>query len=252
MDVVIKFTSASRMKKSREKLKAINKKEYLKSERTQIAELRKKKKGIMTEKDKDAHRLYEQIKKRLQRAKAKHILPSPSTSKASSSITPYSCKQTLSKAVLKTARALPNSPRKQKAVVTGLAKRIGIQLANEMEEQHLEGRNGDLEEATVVNFFYRPEIVYTCPGMKDVLTIWKDGEMKKLQKHYMTMFLKEAFYIFKEEHPDYKIGLSKFCSLRPKNVLCLKETSSEQCKSRIHENFMYKLKALKYNYNDDF
>lgn len=28
--------------------------------------------------------------------------------------------------------------------------------------------------------------------------------------------LKEAFYIFKEEHPDYKIGLSKFCSLRPK------------------------------------
>lgn len=134
----------------------------------------------MTEKDKDAHRLYERNRKRLQRAKAKNVMPSPSTSIASSPTTPYSCKQTLSKAVLKTARALPNSPRKQKAVVTGFAKRIGIQLANEMEE-HLEERNGDLKEATVVNFLYRPEIVYTCPGMKDVLTFWKDGEKKKLQ-----------------------------------------------------------------------
>lgn len=55
----------------------------------------------MTEKDKDAHSLYERNRKRLQRAKAKHILPSPSTSNESSPITPYSCKQTLNKAVLK-------------------------------------------------------------------------------------------------------------------------------------------------------
>lgn len=77
--------------------------------------------------------------------------------------------------------------------------------------------------------------MYTCPGMKDVLTIWKDREKKKLQKHYLHYhILNEAFYILKEEHPDYKIGLSKFCSLRPKNVQLLKETPSEHCKCRIH------------------
>ena len=104
----------------------------------------------------------------------------------------------------------------------------------------------------VTDFYFRSDIVYTCPGMKDVITIWKDGKKVKLQKHFMTMFLKEAFYVFKELHKDIKIGLSKFCSLRPENVLLLKQTPSEQCKCKIHENFILKLKSLKIQYNHDF
>ncbi|XP_063228207.1 uncharacterized protein LOC134534095 isoform X1 [Bacillus rossius redtenbacheri] len=248
-----KTTSASRMKKMREKQKTADPDGYLEKERKRIAELRKNKKKKMTVKDKAAQKIYERNRKRLQRAKknAKNAAKANS-SDMSSSGTPYSCKQTLSKAVWKTARALPNSPRKQKAVVTGLAKRIGLQLTTTMEESIAGTRNRCKEETSVINFLYRPDIVYTCPGMKDVLTVWENGKKVKLQKHFMTMFLHEAFYIFKEENPDYKISYSKFCSLRPKNVLLLKETPAEQCKCRIHENFILKLKALKHTYNNEF
>lgn len=109
-----------------------------------------------------------------------------------------------------------------------------------------------IDYTKVTNFFFRPDIVYTCPGMKDTICIWDNGIKKTLQKHYMTMFLKEAFYIFIEENPEFEVGFSKFCQLRPKNVLLLKSTPSEQCKCKIHENFMLKLKALNYEYTNNF
>lgn len=253
-----KSTSASRMKKMREKQKAANPNEYLEKERKRIAEFRQKKKEKMTVKEKAAQKLYERNRKRLQRAKAKVTnvsnVAASTSSNNSSPASPYSCKQTLSKAVWRTVRSLPNSPRKQRAVVTGLAKRVGISLSNIMEENLActSSRPTQIEEATVTNFFYRPDIVYTCPGIKDVITVWQEGKKEKLQKHYMTMFLHEAFSVFKEENQEVKIGFSKFCSLRPKNVLLLKETPAEQCKCRLHENFIMKLKALKYTYNNDF
>lgn len=86
--------------------------------------------------------------------------------------------------------------------------------------------------------------MYTCPGLNDIITVWKNGKKEKLQKHYLTMYLKEAFFIFKESNLNVEIGFSKFCSLRPKNVLLMKETPAHQCLCKIHQNFMLKLSAL--------
>lgn len=255
----VKSTSASRMKKMRYKQKAANPEDYLDKERKRIAELRKNKKEKMTNKERAAQKISDRNRKRLQRAKAKaknvsNITTPTHPNNSSPAKTPYSCKQSLSKAVWRTVRSLPNSPRKQKAVVTGLATRVGLKLSNAMEENLActSSRPARTQDASVINFFYRPDIVYTCPGMKDVITVWKDGKKEKLQKHYMTMFLHEAFCVFKEENEEVKVGFSKFCSLRPKNVLLLKETPAEQCKCRLHENFILKLKALKYTYNNDY
>ena len=41
-----------------------------------------------------------------------------------------------------------------------------------------------------------------------------------------------------------KVKLCKFCDLRPKNVLLLKQSISDQCKSITIENFINKLEAL--------
>ena len=112
--------------------------------------------------------------------------------------------------------------------------------------------NHGKDYSQVTEFFFRPDIVYTCPGMKDSMCVWTSGKKQILQKHYLTMFLREAFHIFKEECPNLQIGFSKFCSLRPKNVLLLKSTPSEQCKCKNHENFILKLKSLQYHYSDDF
>lgn len=101
-------------------------------------------------------------------------------------------------------------------------------------------------------FYFRPDIVYTCPGANDFVVVWENGIKKTCQKHYLTMYLREAFCIFKEFNSSIKIGFSKFCSLRPKNVLLMKDTPSDQCKCITHENFMFKVKGLKQNYCNDW
>jgi len=88
--------------------------------------------------------------------------------------------------------------------------------------------------------------------MKDVVTVRSQGTKEKLPKLYLTMFLREAFDIFKKDNPEVEIGFSKFCSLRPKNVLLLKNTPADQCKCLIHENFILKLKALGLTYDNAF
>lgn len=65
------------------------------------------------------------------------------------------------------------------------------------------------------------------------------------------MFLREAYAIFKDKHPEYAISFSTFCKLRPENVYLLHETPIDQCKYMICENFSLKLKCLKITYDSE-
>ena len=51
------------------------------------------------------------------------------------------------------------------------------------------------------------------------MTVWTEAGKTKMRKYYLTMYLQEVFAMFKEENQDCEIG---FSSLRPKNVLLLK------------------------------
>ncbi|XP_071034011.1 uncharacterized protein [Parasteatoda tepidariorum] len=239
-----KHSSAERMKKMRERKKVENQNfQAEENERFRILRLQKKKQ--MNEIEKLELRKYERDRKRIQRAKKKvesNAVALHATSPA------YNSPRTFSKAVIKTMKALPKSPRKRAAVMAGLTKRVGMTLDKEMEKS----KQSSIDYSKVINFFFRPDIIYTCPGMKDSICVWEGGEKKVLQKHYLTMFLREAFSIFKEENPTFNICFSKFCSLRPKNVLLMKNTPSEQCKCKIHENFTLKLKSLRYEYSNRF
>lgn len=64
--------------------------------------------------------------------------------------------------------------------------------------------------------------------------------------------MKEARALFKEEYPSVNNGFSKFYSLRPKKFLLVKETPSDKCKCKSHENFILFLKRLNIDYNNNF
>lgn len=74
----------------------------------------------------------------------------------------------------------------------------------------------------------------------------------KLEKHYLTMYLREAYAMFCDENPGTQVGYSTFCKYRPQNVLLLKETPKEQCLCEKHANFQFALDALGITYDESF
>ena len=179
--------------------------------------------------------------------KNKQNLPSPDLIRLPSSS--YRNKQSYGKAMKRSIEALPSSPRKKAAVVSGLAEKVWLKIVDEVQKiNHPNSVRKELHEI-VKEFYFRPDISYTAPGMHDVMTIWDSDGKKKLWKYYLTMYLREAV-IFEETIKS--ISFSLFCDLRPQNVLLLGNSPKDQCKCLTHENLFYKLSALGIEYSSDF
>ena len=56
--------------------------------------------------------------------------------------------------------------------------------------------------------------------------------------------LKETFALFCQEHPDVKVGLSSFCSLRPSNVLLSSAIPQNVCLCQYHDNIKLLYEAI--------
>lgn len=61
--------------------------------------------------------------------------------------------------------------------------------------------------------------------------------------------LKEVFELYKIEHPDEKVGRSKFCELRPKHILLSSKMPHNVCLCIYHKNFISVVNIL-HQYND--
>jgi len=263
----VSITVRERVQKFREKKK--QEEGYQKSENERIEAIRKKRVAEMSESAIEEYRKAAAERKRKSRDRkllSTSISLNASASQQSadpnvpvtptSSTSPYVRPQALGKAVRKSVRSLPYSPRKKRLVVAGLAKYVGLKIETDT-ERHLSSTPGNqgltAETLSSVNeFFSRSDIVYTAPGMRDEITVWKDGKKEKMRKYFLTMFLREAYAVFQEMHPDINISFSKFCSLRPQNVLLLKDTPTDQCRCRLHENFRLKLKSLAISQDQSF
>ena len=172
--------------------------------------------------------------------KSKSSTPDSSSSTPTSIFNPYKTKQSFGKAVAKCRQSLPTPPRRRKAAIADLASQIGLNLEGQLERniQKMQGLSDETKEC--VKNFFRPDISYTMPGMKDTMTIWSDGGKLKLRKHYLTMFLREAYYMYCEQNERdsaHSLAYSTFCNLRPRNVLLLSSLPQDQCKCMTHENF---------------
>ena len=103
-----------------------------------------------------------------------------------------------------------------------------------------------MKSKSLRNFYLSSEVSREVPCKKDVLKIkGKDGEKLLLQKHLMTMTLEEAHTMYKNKHPQHKVGLTAFRKLKPENVRKLSETSRRSCLCQTCCNVALKIEALK-------
>ena len=157
----------------------------------------------------------------------------------------YQRRQSLGKAVARVTKSLPSSPSKQRALVIGLAERIGLALEKKMNRPVQHSPDSALVQL-VKNFYFRHDIAYTMPGKDALITVWNKGfGRQRLRRHYMNMFIREAHAVFLSTLEDgQKCSLSWFRQQRPQNVLLLENTPMDTCKCIIHTNFQLKLDAL--------
>ena len=105
-----------------------------------------------------------------------------------------------------------------------------------------------LSEATkekVIAFYKDDEVSRILPGKKDYKTV-RDGDKKEQrQKRLILMNLNEAFCLFKEKNPDIKIGVSKFCDLKPKECVTVGAKGTHSvCVCTSHQNAKLMLSAF--------
>lgn len=201
----------------------------------------------MCESERSSYRARAAERKRKSRSHHKDeplLCSTPTSSKKS-----YKTPQSLGKAVRRTMKSLPCSPSKKKEVFKNVASSLGFKF--ELEKEMNVNKTITETESEAQNFFFRTDIVYTTPGVKDEMVVWENGQKKRLRKYYLTMFLREVYAIYKSSVIK-PLSFSKFCSIRPKNVLLLKDTPIDQCRCKIHENFSMMLIAVQIKYDDQW
>lgn len=268
------LTGAERIKRYREK-KSISDLSFRSNESQRVEGVRKMRLQTFSEVERRRHRENVAARQRKSRTLKKQKLmesnvqtntQSPiSSSSSSGEPTPtrsndvnkrkYKTPQSLGKAVRRASRSLPISPNKRLQVVEGIFQKFGCGVKHKKSEQPVEvtGMPNEHADDKIKAFFFRSDIVYTMPGMKDEMVVWADGIKSRLRKYYLTMFLREAYELYCTANEETScVSFSKFCSLRPQNVLLLKDSPVDQCKCRHHENFRLMLIGLGVPYDTTF
>ena len=77
---------------------------------------------------------------------------------------------------------LPDSPLKRQQTIQGVGAALGFKLLYSMNNNLHQNKGLSAEKKdTVVDFFFRTDIVYTSPGMKEEMRVWTDdGEKQRL------------------------------------------------------------------------
>jgi hypothetical protein len=240
------LSAAERQNKRREKLKKEGRYEEYKAKHANTVKKYREKQTLRLESltVEEKHQLVlerreDRIRKQKSRAKTGTVL-SPLGS-AQSSGKAYCRKSSLNRAVNVVKKSLPASPRKRRNVLRKLADEFGKD--EDVATKHLLSLAAETIEA-VKNFYTRDDISRMAPGKRDVVTIKDQEGKKKLQKRHLYMSIKETYGVFKDENPNVKIGLTKFSTLRPPNVLLSSQTPSNVCTCVYHQNMFLALDAI--------
>lgn len=220
---------------------------YLKKERDRKAAQRSAARTKMSEEQEQEYLKKERHRIQEYRAKKKLMNCQGSESDAS----PYRTTQAKGKAVKRVQHALPSSPRKRLCVIESIAKDAGIEIPT-ASIRSSRSYNALSEETKdkVINFYNTNDISWQAPGCKDRVIIREvDSEGKRVKRteqvRYMLVSLKEAHSSFVKAHQEYKIGLSKFCELRPVNIKLFDHIPHNVCVCSYHENVRLLLLCLK-------
>lgn len=246
-----KTTSAERMRKCRQKLKERPEdfKNHLQRERERDKKRReeRRKREKLSKRLLNERRRRETERKRLYRERKKLVTQSTlqESQQSPSFLGSYSCVQTLGKAVNRVKRTLPSSPGKKLAVIRKLVfENFGdaTHLINDFYKKRLVKHTLSEEDKEIVQKFYqRDDVSCQAPGIRDVKSVkdTKTGKRILCQKRYMTMTVREAYYLFTNDNPDVNIKIAKFYELRPPYVLLTSEMPHNVCVCKYHANFNY-------------
>lgn len=98
----------------------------------------------------------------------------------------------------------------------------------------------------VIEFYLSDNISRMMPGMKDFVSIVKDGQKCQVQKKLLLFNLEDVYKQFKETHPNAKIGLTKFRKLRPPQCILAGQSGTHNvCVCKTHQNIKLKLSGVK-------
>ena len=103
----------------------------------------------------------------------------------------------------------------------------------------------DFLTALVQDFFQQDEYSRIMPGKKDCVKV-KVGPPQ--QKRLLMCNLHELYIDFKSKYPNFKIGFSKFCSLRPKWCISVGPSGTHcVCVCIHHQNSILLVNAIQWN-----
>lgn len=106
-----------------------------------------------------------------------------------------------------------------------------------------------IPDATIENVqkFYLSDFASRImPGVKDCISIVKDGKKVKAQKRLLLFNLDNLYHQFKEEFPESQIGISKFRKLRPRECITVGHSGTHNvCVCKMHQNMELKIYGIK-------
>ena len=79
----------------------------------------------------------------------------------------------------------------------------------------------------LTELYQRDDINRIAPGKHDTVTVITVNGKEKLQKRNLYVYTKRTYAVFKEKHPNAKIGINKSASLRPPQVLLSLQVPSD-------------------------
>ena len=115
--------------------------------------------------------------------------------------------------------------RKSSGILSNKPKRIGKVLDKDVQKN-------------VISFYGCDEFPQMCPGKKEYISVKVNSRREHIPKHLLLVNLKELHIEFLKRY-NKKIGLSKFCELRPKWCIPVGGASGLQtvCNCEYHQNF---------------
>lgn len=149
-----------------------------------------------------------------------------------------SASRALGRTIKAVKNALPQSPRRRDYVTQKVAEALSFSPPDSSTNSGRPITNPELRQK-VVTFYNSDDISRMMAGKRDYVIVRRPKESKQyLQKRYMYLTLDEAYATFRDLYPESLISRSKFCSLRPPNVLLQRETPNNVCVCYIHANFL--------------
>ncbi len=86
-----------------------------------------------------------------------------------------------------------------------------------------------------ISFYESDSSSRMMPGKKDFISVKQAHGREQVQKRLILCNLKELYQLFKDEHPNERIGFSRFADLRPKKY-CVLAGAHSLCVCTIHQN----------------